>query len=263
MDVVEGYVPIGDRKIYDGTSQKNAIASSGPINALLDVEEPTYQEIAGDVLSLLETIEKSAQEKQITGNYSIDQPEAAILEEGTQAADSSIKSDAASFGIMTINPAFGLPASTRQYRCDIFMIMPFETEFEFVYSDHIMPVVHELTLDIKRGDDFFSREPIMRDIWSAIYASCLVIAECTGQNPNVFYELGIAHVLGKPAIMITQNITDIPFDLMHLRAICYDPSDRGMGIFKKKLRRAILYLLDDIEQSQRTKIVTPDFSGTM
>jgi len=62
-----------------------------------------------------------------------------------------------------------------------------------------------------------------------------VIADCTGRNPNVFYEIGLAHASGKPVILITQNSDDVPFDIRHLRYIQYDYTPRGMRVFEKRL----------------------------
>lgn len=45
-------------------------------------------------------------------------------------------------------------------------------------------------LSIKRPDDFFTAQGVMADIWTALLETKLVIADCTGRNPNVFYELG-------------------------------------------------------------------------
>ena len=56
---------------------------------------------------------------------------------------------------------------------------------------------------------------------SLIDRSRVVICDCTGRNPNVFYEIGIAHTLGREVISITQNPEDIPFDLRHLRYVHY------------------------------------------
>jgi hypothetical protein len=61
----------------------------------------------------------------------------------------------------------------------------------------------------------------MQDIVSLIDRSRVVICDCTGRNPNVFYEIGIAHTLGREVILITQNPVDIPFDLRHLRYVPY------------------------------------------
>ena len=75
----------------------------------------------------------------------------------------------------------------------------------------------------------------MKDVWSAIYYSEAVIADCTGRNPNVFYEIGIAHTLGRKTVLIAQQIDDIPFDVRHIRSIIYEYTPRGVREFEKKL----------------------------
>ena len=64
-------------------------------------------------------------------------------------------------------------------------------------------------------------ENIVEDIWKALLTSQYVVADVTGKNSNVYYELGIAHTLGKKVILLTQEISDIPFDTRHLRHIVY------------------------------------------
>lgn len=122
---------------------------------------------------------------------------------------------------------------------DIFVLMPFSESLEGVYRDHIRGVTDALGLTCLRGDDFFSVESVMKDIWDAIRASRGVIADCTGRNPNVFYEMGIAHVLGKPVILITQNEEDVPFDLRHRRFIQYAYTPPGMKAFEELLRKTL------------------------
>jgi hypothetical protein len=139
---------------------------------------------------------------------------------------------------------FGQPSDDAQFKCDVFMVMPFAEDLQPIYDDHIKPVTNAKNLRIKRGDDFFADQSIMADIWSAIYACKLVIADCTGKNPNVFYELGIAHTLGQSVILLTQQMDDIPFDLRHLRVIQYEYTPPGMKIFEEKLADAIDKLLD-------------------
>jgi hypothetical protein len=79
----------------------------------------------------------------------------------------------------------------------------------------------------------------MSDIWAAICAARIVIADCTGRNPNVFYEIGIAHAVGKPVVLITQDVNDIPFDISHIRYIIYEYTAAGMKLLKKKLEETI------------------------
>lgn len=91
----------------------------------------------------------------------------------------------------------------------------------------LKPNVESLGITCVRGDDIFSVRSIVEDIWSAICQSSFVIGEFTGRNPNVMYEAGIAHTLGKPLICITQNLQDVPFDLRHLRLIVYENTPTG------------------------------------
>ena len=90
-----------------------------------------------------------------------------------------------------------------------------------------------------RGDDFFTVNSVMQDVWSAICAARIVIAECTGRNPNVFYEIGMAHTIGKPIIFVTQNSEDVPFDIRHIRYIKYDYNPRGMKRFEATLKKTL------------------------
>ncbi|HEX3051787.1 MAG TPA: cyclic nucleotide-binding domain-containing protein [Aggregatilineaceae bacterium] len=139
-----------------------------------------------------------------------------------------------------VRPVFGPPEEDKQYETDILMIMPFRDDLTAVYENYVKRVASKLGLVIKRADDFFSQHSIVSEIWAVTNAAKLVIADCTTKNPNVFYELGIAHTLGKPTIQISQQINDIPFDLQQWRYILYDPSISGMAKFEKELEEAIV-----------------------
>jgi hypothetical protein len=131
-------------------------------------------------------------------------------------------------------PYFGKPKPTVR-KFGLFVLMPFTEQLRPVYDDHIRNCASELGLTVARGDDFFTAHSVMGDIWNAISAARAVIADCTGRNPNVFYEIGLAHAAGKPVILITQNSEDVPFDIRHLRYIQYEFTPRGMQIFEKQL----------------------------
>jgi hypothetical protein len=134
---------------------------------------------------------------------------------------------------------FGEPPRDPQYKCDAFMAMAFNDKLDALYRNFIKPTVEDAHLTIRRADDFFTAREVMQDIWAALNACRFVIAECTGRNPNVFYELGIAHVLGKPTILLTKEIDDLPFDLRGRRAICYAEDAAGLPRLREELRRAI------------------------
>ena len=136
------------------------------------------------------------------------------------------------------SPIFGKP-SKPAVKSEVFVIMPFLQDLKPVYDDHIRNAVHKMNLSVSRGDDFFTAKSVVSDIWNAMNACRIVIADCTGRNPNVFYEIGMAHTLGKPVILISQNKDDIPFDIQHIRYLIYEYTPRGMGEFEKSLTSTI------------------------
>jgi hypothetical protein len=121
---------------------------------------------------------------------------------------------------LEINPYFGPPTEIKPAP-DVFVLMPFDPKMRPIYDDHILNVARGLKLVALRADDFFTTGHVMSDVWRAIYYTRLVIADCTERNPNVFYEIGVAHTLGRPVVLITQNAQDVPFDLRHIRFIQY------------------------------------------
>jgi hypothetical protein len=83
---------------------------------------------------------------------------------------------------------------------------------------------------------------VVSDIWNGICNARLIIADCTNRNPNVFYEIGIAHVVGKPVVLITQKQEDAPFDIRHYRMIEYKYTPRGMQEFEFQLEPIVKHL---------------------
>lgn len=154
-------------------------------------------------------------------------------------------------GLLQVRPLWGEPTRRSQFQSDIFMIMPFRERFNQVYENIVIPTAAELNLTIKRGDDFAStRGSIMQEVWSALNACRLVIAEVTDINANVYYELGIAHTLGKPTILITQqtDFEQVPFDIRHLRFIVYNDTIEGGQKLEEELKNTIVWLLNDLDE---------------
>lgn len=69
----------------------------------------------------------------------------------------------------------------------------------------------------------------MDQVWRGINAAKVLVAELTTKNPNVYYELGLAHAMHKPVVLVSANEDDVPFDLQHIRVIYYDKSDPFWG----------------------------------
>lgn len=139
---------------------------------------------------------------------------------------------------MIITPHFPPPSAPPE-PTDLFVLMPFRPELKLVYKNHIVDVATRLGLSVSRADEVLSTQAVMLDVWASICAARAIIADCTGRNPNVFYEIGIAHVVGKPVILITQNVSDIPFDISHLRYFVYEYTPEGMKQFESSLEKLI------------------------
>jgi hypothetical protein len=114
-------------------------------------------------------------------------------------------------------------------------MMPFHTDFDRVY-EALKGVAGAVGLRCRRADDIWENPAVMQDVVSLIDRSRVVIADCTGRNPNVFYEIGIAHTLGREVILITQNAADIPFDLRHLRYVPYLNNGEVLTVLEDRLR---------------------------
>lgn len=143
---------------------------------------------------------------------------------------------------LVVRPFLGRPDDIER-KFDVFVLMPFSESLRPVYDDHLKKVTSELKLSAARADDFFSAHSVMADVWSGIFFAKVIIADCTGRNPNVFYEIGLAHALGKPVILITQEAEDVPFDVRHIRYIQYTFTPRGMGDFEKTLGETLRTVL--------------------
>lgn len=110
-----------------------------------------------------------------------------------------------------------------------FVIMPLDPLFKTEYDRVIRPAVERLGLECIRGDEIRSKQDVMGDIWKFIRKARVIIAELTEQNPNVLYEIGLAHAIGKPVIFLTRNEDDVSFDLKGLRYWLYDINQPNWG----------------------------------
>lgn len=108
-----------------------------------------------------------------------------------------------------------------------FVITPFGGQFDDTYKKVIIPAVEAGGYKPIRGDDVYSTREVIADIFHEIRSASVLVADVSGKNANVNYELGIAHAFNKPVVIIAQQIEDIPFDYRHLRFIIYDTRSEG------------------------------------
>jgi hypothetical protein len=111
-----------------------------------------------------------------------------------------------------------------------FVIMPFADPVGGYYELIYEPAIKKTGLTPVRADtDIFGTGKIIEQIYAGLKRAKVLVAELTGRNPNVLYELGLAHALHKPVVLISSNEDDVPFDVRHVRVIYYDVNDPFWG----------------------------------
>lgn len=128
-----------------------------------------------------------------------------------------------------------------------FVLMPFDEEFKDVYRLGIQAAARECDVVAERVDEQIFTESMLERIYRQIDSADFVIAEMTGKNPNVFYEVGYAHAKGKLCTLITSEAGDIPFDLKHHRHLVYNGS---ISRLKELLRPEIEWLKKEVESGK-------------
>ncbi len=130
-----------------------------------------------------------------------------------------------------------------------FVMMPFAHPLGGYYEKIYKPAIEKTGLiPIRADNEIFGTGKIIDQIWSGIYSARVLVAELTTRNPNVFYELGLAHALKKPVVLVSSNEQDVPFDLHHIRVIYYDVNDPFWGS----------KLIDKISENILSAIDTPE-----
>ena len=126
-----------------------------------------------------------------------------------------------------------------------FVLMPFAEAFQQVY-DTIKQSLEgdEVNLHCTRADEIFGGGHIIEDILRCIGEAEIVIADVTGKNPNVFYELGIAHMVKDldKVLILTQTMGDVPIDLRHFRCIKYEHSQVGLRQLQTELLQHVKHI---------------------
>lgn len=119
-----------------------------------------------------------------------------------------------------------------------FVVMQFSEEFNSLYNNVIKPICKEFDLEAVRADDEHTNGLIIHDILRSIQESYVILADITPDNPNVFYEVGYAHALNKPVILLRDNKKDkLPFDLSGFRTLFYKNSICGKNEIEEQLRK--------------------------
>ena len=136
-------------------------------------------------------------------------------------------------------------ASVRtEHQGTVFVVMQFSDPYQTLYTDVIKPVIESYKLQVYHAGEVFGPGIILEDITAGIVEAKIVIAEITPPNQNVFYELGYAHALKKPTILLADSAKDLPFDISGYRCLFYENSIGG----KRKVEEGLRKHLDAILQ---------------
>lgn len=131
-----------------------------------------------------------------------------------------------------------------------FLVMPFNPEFEWL-RDEIMGAGADVGVKVERADDIFRAGIVIDQVKERIRSVDAVVGVCTGRNPNVFYELGIAEEAHRP-ILVAETSDDLPFDIQHFRAQFYGASS---GQSRETLRQRIASALRETIDERRGAVV--------
>lgn len=125
-----------------------------------------------------------------------------------------------------------------------FVAMPFEDKRTEIYNEYVKtPIEEQLGVSCERSNDITRSTKIMENIWDLLQSCSVVIADISGSNPNVFYELGFAHAIGKPVVLIVENIDEVPFDVGSIRIIPY--GDRP-STWKRLSERVVQFVKSEL-----------------
>jgi len=204
---------------------------------IIDGEDRLYRSLSfgdpdypGHVISILEKVAKldvakiDEIEKYVLSNFSIEELGDAYLD-----------------GIICKPIAFAPPQEKQDPKL-IALMIPFSADFDLI-AKAIKQTAETCGMACVRANDIWEDSTIIQDVFSLIYRAKIVICDLSGKNPNVFYEAGIAHTLGRNVIPLARSVSDIPFDLRHHRHLIYLPNQQGISEMQAELANRIKTLL--------------------
>jgi hypothetical protein len=135
--------------------------------------------------------------------------------------------------------------SVTEERGLVFVIMQFSSPYQELYKDVIQSVVEQFGLRAYHAGEVFTPGIILNDIVNGIAGAKIVIADITPPNQNVFYEVGYAHALKKPTILLVERGKQLPFDISGYRCLFYENSIAGKSKLEDGLRMHLKSILDE------------------
>ena len=128
-------------------------------------------------------------------------------------------------------------------RAYVFVLMPFAGDYDDIYRVGIKEPLETLGVRCERADEVQFAGSVMERVFERIRSARLIVADMTGRNPNVFYEVGYAHALRKQTVLLTQSADDIPFDLRGENHIVYG---KKIVVLRERLLTRVRALLSEV-----------------
>lgn len=204
------------------TGQLSLITSHDRLLRGLSFGDPDY---SGNAIGMIvKIVEKDHDNLHIISQYMAD----------NYGEEESISSAPGRGKVLTFRPSvFDVPEAGLDP--DLIAVMtPFTPGFEPVFSA-IGSAATAAGYKVLRAKDIWEHTAVIQDVFNLIYRAHIVVCDFSGKNPNVFYEAGIAHTLGKHVVPITQSAADIPFDLQHHRYLSYLNNNEGRAVLEQAL----------------------------
>jgi CheY-like chemotaxis protein len=140
---------------------------------------------------------------------------------------------------------FNRQFNAREKSC--FVLMPFGQPWSGRLWKHLLALIEGAGFDCKRADMTYGPD-VLEDIWTSICESSVVVADLSGCNPNVMYEMGIVHTVGRPSVLLTQTVDKLPFDFRRYRVLSYEDNTDG---FQRLATELPIYLEKAIAERKR------------
>lgn len=219
------------------TGKQDLVASHHRLLRSLRFSDPDYE---GHVLSVLQSMATASPGNlEIIYNY---------VQLKCPEAGENMSSENRQARRLVFSPlAFEIPNEEPNQNL-VSVMMPYAAEFTPVYKA-IQGAAEDAEIQCQRAKDIWEDSRVIQDIFALIFKSYLVVCDFSERNPNVFYEAGIAHTLGKHVIPIAQSSDDIPFDLQHHRYLKYLNNAEGRSELRSKLAERIKTLLNKRNQT--------------
>jgi hypothetical protein len=132
-------------------------------------------------------------------------------------------------------------------------LAPHNKEFDAIFSAHIAPLAAQNSLDLIRLPPVYGKHKSINGIMKTIYEAAILIADVSGKDPNVLYVLGMAHLIGKPLVILSQDPADIPVDLKKDRQIIYENTADGL----KTISHYLTHVFEFVSHEKKADALLP------